>query len=321
MTDVLTLSPTRRGPRFVTARAWIAGVTGPADDSLRPLMFGIAYRMLGSVSEAEDVVQDAFLRIQEHPPTGIRNPAAYVTTVTTRLAIDELRSARRRRESYAGTWLPEPVVTDPAAQPEPHAERYDTISLAALVMLERLTPVERAVFVLRTAFGYDYDDIAGIVGKSAANCRQILKRARGRVTRDEPRFTADPARRDELARRFLTAAADGDIAGLEQLLSADVVFYGDGGGNAAALAEPVTGRTRVARFVAGITRQAVARGLRILPVLVNGDPGVLAVDPAGAAVGVMAVQSDGHQVVAIRNILNPDKLAHLARTAADGPPR
>jgi RNA polymerase sigma-70 factor (TIGR02957 family) len=296
-------------------------VTGPADESLRPLMLGIAYRMLGSVSEAEDVVQDAFLRIQEHPPPDLRNPAAYVTTVTTRLAIDELRSARRRRESYVGTWLPEPVITDPAGQPEPQAERHDTISLAALVMLERLTPVERAVFVLRTAFSYDYDDIAEIVGKSTANCRQILRRARSRVAADEPRFEVNAAQRDELARRFLTAAQEGDIAGLEKLLSADVVFYGDGGGNAAALLEPVTGRARVARFVAGIMRQVLSRGLEIRLVLVNGDPGALAVDPAGAVVGIMAVQADGGQVAAIRNILNPDKLAHLTQaSSAAGPP-
>jgi len=286
-------------------------VAGLADDSLRPLMFGIAYRMLGSASEAEDVVQEAFLRLQEHPPGQARNPAAYVTTVTTRLAIDELRSARRRRESYVGTWLPEPVITDPAGQPEAQAERYDAISLAALVLLERLTPVERAVFVLRTAFSYDYDDIAEIVGKSPANCRQILRRARSRVAQDEPRFAADSARRDELARRFLAAAADGDVAALETMLSADVVFYGDGGGNAPALRAPVTGRARVARFVAGITRQVVGLGLTIQPVLVNGEPGVLAVDAAGVVVGVMAVQARDGQVVAIRNILNPDKLAHL----------
>jgi RNA polymerase sigma-70 factor (TIGR02957 family) len=295
----------------VTACALIAGVAGLADDSLRPLMFGIAYRMLGSASAAEDVVQDAFLRLQEHPPGEIRNPAAYVTTVTTRLAIDELRSARTRRESYVGTWLPEPVITDPADQPEQQAERYDTISLAALVMLEQLTPVERAVFVLRTAFSYDYDDIAEFVGKSAANCRQILRRARRRVAQDQPRFAADSAQRDELARRFLAAAANGDIAGLEQMLSADVVFYGDGGGKAPALREPVTGRIRVARFIAGVTRQALGRGLKILPVFINGDPGVVAVDSAGVVVGVTAVQVSGGQVVAIRNILNPDKLARL----------
>jgi RNA polymerase sigma-70 factor (TIGR02957 family) len=286
-------------------------MAGLADDSLRPLMFGIAYRMLGSASEAEDVVQDAFVRLQEHPPGEARNPAAFVTTITTRLAIDELRSARRRRESYVGTWLPEPVITDPAGQPEAQAERQDTISLAALVLLERLTPVERAVFVLRTAFSYDYDDIAEIVGKSAANCRQILRRARTRVALDEPRFDADSAHRDELARRFLAAAAEGDTAALEKMLSADVVFYGDGGGNAPALREPVTGRTRVARFVAGITRQVLGRGLRVIPVLVNGEAGVLAVDAAGNVVGVTAVQASGGQVVAIRNILNPDKLRHL----------
>jgi RNA polymerase sigma-70 factor (ECF subfamily) len=286
-------------------------------------MFGIAYRMLGSVSEAEDVVQNAFLRMHEGAPGTVRSPRAYATTVTTRLAIDELRSARRRRESYVGTWLPEPLITDSPGQPEQQAERQpeqqaerqDTISLAALVMLERLTPVERAVFVLRTAFDYDYDGIAEIVGKSAENCRQILRRARRRVTQDEPRFSADPAHRDELARRFLAAAANGDIAQLESMLSADVVFYGDGGGAAQALREPVTGRTRVARFVVGLTRQAGRRGLQVLPVPVNGEPGVLVANAAGAVIGVMVLQIGDGQVLAIRNVLNPEKLRHLSDPA------
>jgi RNA polymerase sigma-70 factor (ECF subfamily) len=276
-------------------------------------MFSVAYRMLGSVGEAEDVVQEAFARMQERAPGDIRTPAAYAMTVTTRLAIDELRSARRRRESYTGTWLPEPMITDLASQPEQQAELHDTVSMAALVMLERLTPAERAVFVLRTAFGYDYAEIAEIIGKSAANCRQILRRARSRITQDEPRFTADPAHRDELARLFLAAATNGDIAQLEKLLSADVVYDGDGGGKVPALARPVTGRTRVARLVVGLTRAAASRGLQLVPVPINGGPGLLAVDAAGTVVGVLALHVSDGQVRAIRAIVNPDKLTHLTR--------
>jgi RNA polymerase sigma-70 factor (ECF subfamily) len=282
------------------------------EPGLRPLMFAVAYRMLGSVAEAEDVVQDAFLRMHEAAPTDVASPRAYALTVTTRLAIDELRSARRRRERYVGTWLPEPLLTaGSSADPESSAELRESVSMAFLVLLERLSPVERAVFVLREAFSCGYDEIATTVGKSATNCRQILARARARVGDPQPRFAVDARRRAELAERFFTATATGDLAGLERLLAADVAFHGDGGGQAQAVREPVIGRTRVARFLLGIARQSVAHGMSVRQVEVNGEPGGQFVDADGRTVAVVALEIDGEQIVAVRNVVNPDKLAHL----------
>lgn len=281
-----------------------------ATEQYRPLMFGIAYRMLGSVAEAEDVVQEAFLRMHERP-ADMDSPKAYAATVTTRIAIDELRSARKRRERYVGTWLPEPIITAGADDPQANAELRESISLAFLAMLERLTPVERAVFVLREAFGYGFEEIGRIVDKTDTNCRQILTRARGRLAETQPRFPADPDRRDELARAFVAAATTGDLAGLEQVLAEDVVFYGDGGGKAQAVREPVFGRLRVARFIAGIGRQAERYDARVEPLLVNGDPGGRIVDPSGRVFAVFALEIADGQIVAIRNVLNPDKLRHL----------
>lgn len=212
-----------------------------AHDTLRPLMFSVAYRMLGSVAEAEDVVQEAFLRLHRSAPDDVVNLEAYATTVTTRLALDTLRSARVRRETYVGPWLPEPVVDSLDADPAHRVELDDTVSTAFLLLLETLTPVERAVFVLREAMGYEYREIAEVVDKSEANCRQILARARRRVDDGSPRFEATPADRDRLATRFLAAIEGGDLAGLERLLADDVVLVGDGGGRAPAIRRPMTG--------------------------------------------------------------------------------
>ena len=280
-------------------------------DELRPLMFSIAYRMLGQVSEAEDVVQDAWLRMQTDE-TVVRSPEAYATTVTTRLAIDQLRSARVRREAYVGAWLPEPLLTTPAdADPAARAETADTVSMAFLVLLESLSPVERAVFLLREVFGYGYDQIAAVVEKSEPNCRQIFARARARVDERRPRFEVSRAQRDELARRFFAACELGDMAGLERLLADDVVFNGDGGGKAPAVRRPVEGRVQVLRFLGALLRQGAAQDARIEPVEVNGQPGAQLIGGDGRLVSVLALDiADGH-IQAMHNVLNPDKLRHL----------
>jgi RNA polymerase sigma-70 factor (TIGR02957 family) len=281
-------------------------------DELRPLMFSIAYRMLGSVAEAEDVVQEAFLRLHRAPATEVQSVAAYAATVTTRLAIDQLRSARVRRERYVGSWLPEPLLTtDAESDPAVRAERADSLSLAFLVVLERLSPVERAVFLLREVFAYGYDEIGRIVEKSAVNCRQIFTRASRRIAAGKPRFEASRGRRDDLARAFFAACETGDVAGLEHVLAEDVVFDGDGGGKAPAIAKPIQGRVRVARFLLGLMRQAVIFNGRIEPATVNGQPGGRIVDGDGRLAAVFELQITDGRVQALRNVVNPDKLRHL----------
>ncbi len=278
----------------------------------RDHLFGVAYRMLGSVSEAEDVVQDALLRLHrvDEPVDSLE---AYATTVTTRLAIDQLRSARARREQYVGCWLPEPLVrSDDGVDPEALLERADDISLALLVLLERLSPLERAVFLLREAFGYEYRDISRVVGTSEANCRQLLHRAQQHLREAGHRFEPSPTKRKELADRFFAACTDGDLHALEQILAEDVAFYADGGGKAAAVPHPVHGRVQVARFVLGLVRHAVAHGWRIERVLVNGDPGARVRDEHGTLVAVLALNVADGQVRSLYNVLNPEKLRHVS---------
>ena len=281
-------------------------------------MFSIAYRMVGSVSEAEELVQEAFLRIHVAAPDDVKSPEAYATTVTTRLSIDHLRSARVRREEYVGPWLPEPLRTDTAEDPALRAEVDETLSMAFLVLLENLSPTERAVFLLREVFDYDYGRIAAIVDKTEPNCRQILLRARQRLEDRQPRFEASRQRRQQLAERFFAACESGDLDALEQLLADDVAFHADGGGKVAALAEPALGRVRVARFLLGIFRQVPALNGRVELAEVNGQPGARLVHPDGRTGAVMTLDVvDGH-ISVVRNIINPDKLAHLA---ASGPTR
>jgi RNA polymerase sigma-70 factor (ECF subfamily) len=268
--------------------------------------------MLGSVAEAEDITQEAFLRMHRDA-TEARSPDAYAATVTTRLAIDHLRSARVRREQYVGGWLPEPLLTagrefDPAAR----AELADSLSLAFLAVLERLSPVERAVFLLRDVFEYDYDEIGSIVGKTPQNCRQILVRARAHVEEARPRFEVSPEQRDALAKRFFAACRDGDVAGLERLLAEDVQFHGDGGGKAPAVRRPVTGRIQVARFLLGLVRQARNNGMTIDQAWVNGQPGAQVRDNEGRILSVFALDIADDHIRAVHNVLNPDKLRHLA---------
>jgi RNA polymerase sigma-70 factor (TIGR02957 family) len=285
---------------------------------VRPVAFSIAYRMLGSVAEAEDVVQEALLRLHRALERGerIESPRAFVATVATRLAIDELRSARVRRERYVGEWLPEPVLTDASDQPSYQAEMADSLSLAFLVLLESLSPEQRAVLLLRDVFDYDYSEIAEIIGKSEANARQLAARARRHVEEGRPRFEVSRRQRDELARRFFAAAREGDVRELEELLAHDVVLHGDGGGKAPALARALHGRDRVARtLVAWMKQGARIPGATLRPVEVNGQPGVLGLDGEGRVITVMALDIAEGQVQGIRSIVNPDKLRHLGPVA------
>ncbi|HEY2259296.1 MAG TPA: RNA polymerase sigma-70 factor [Solirubrobacteraceae bacterium] len=283
-------------------------------EQLRPASFAVAYRMLGSVSEAEDVVQEALMRMLNALREGvvIESPRAYAVTVTSRLAIDELRSARARREHYVGEWLPEPLLEDPAADPAGQAELADSLSLALLVALESLSPEQRAVLLLHDVFDYSYAEVAAIVDKSETNVRQLASRARRHVEQGRPRFDASPEQRDALAERFLSAAREGDLEGLEELLTGDVVLQGDGGGKVPALARSLRGRRRVAHTLIVWARQLrrIADG-QLRQVQVNGQPGALMLDGDGGLVGVWSFDIVGGQVQTVRSIINPDKLRHL----------
>ncbi len=288
--------------------------TSAVYEELRPLMFSIAYRMLGSATEAEDLVQEAYLRFHRATSQGevIESPKAYLSTVTTRLAIDSLRSARARHEAYVGLWLPEPLMVSTEADPAEQAEVDESLSLAFLVMLETLSPVERAIFLLREIFDYDYAEIASITGKSEDNCRQILARARKRLDAGQPRFTASKQDQRELATRFFAAADQGNLSGLVTFLAADATFYGDGGGKAQAFPRPVHGREHVARLFAGIFAQGHELNATWRFAFVNGQPGMLAFDANGGLITVMALDigADG-LITTVRSIVNPDKIRRL----------
>jgi RNA polymerase sigma-70 factor (TIGR02957 family) len=298
-------------------------VPGSADETgaveYRPLLFSIAYGMTGSVGDAEDIVQDAFLGATRARQAGttIADPKAYLTTAVTRLGINYLSSARVRRETYVGDWLPEPVVV-PADRPGPaeHAELADSLSMAFLVLLEALSPVERAVFMLREVFGYGYPDVARIVGKSEVNCRQIFARARQRIAAGGPARdgTPPPARRaegEELARRFFEAAAGGDMDALLDMLAPDVVLHGDGGGKTQTIVKPLTGRQGVMRLLVGLLRRGRAIGAYPRLAWVNGQPGAVMYDVDGRVVSVFELDVADGVVEAIRAVVNPDKLGHL----------
>jgi RNA polymerase sigma-70 factor (ECF subfamily) len=281
---------------------------------LRPVAFAIAYRMLGSVSEAEDIVQETLLRLHGALEDGhqISSPRAFAATVATRLAINELRSARARREEYVGEWLPEPIITDGHDDPARHAEMADSLSLAMLVLLESLSPEQRAVLLLHDVFDYDHAQIAEIIGKSEDNVRQLATRARRRVEQRRPRFQTTREQRDELARLFFAAAEHGDLAGLEALLAHDVELTGDGGGKVPALARTLRGRSRVARTLINWGRlSARAPRVSLRPVEVNGTPGALYLDAQDQVIAVVALEIAGGQITSINAIANPDKLAHL----------
>jgi RNA polymerase sigma-70 factor (TIGR02957 family) len=279
---------------------------------LRPLMFSIAYRMLGSVTEAEDVVQDAYLRLHERALAGevIDRPEAYASTVTTRLAIDALRSARRNREVYTGTWLPEPLPDDDD-DPAHRVERDETLSFAFLAVLERLGPVERAVFLLREVFDVDYSAIASIVERDEAACRQIMHRARARIADGQPRFDADAARDAALMDSFFTALEAGDVDGLAELLADDVVFYADGGGRAPAVRHPIHGAVAVARFLAGLARRGKDMHVLMERTAVNGEPALRISAHDGSTLSVLMLHVEAGRVTVLGNQLNPAKLRHL----------
>ena len=279
-------------------------------DELRPLLFSLAYRMVGSVGEAEDLVQEAFVRLLRSERE-VDDAKAFLTTVVTRLAIDHLRSARVRRESYVGEWLPEPLVREAAPGPAERAESDETLSLAFLTLLERLTPVERAVYVLHDLFGYSHDEIAEFVGKSDANCRQILARARRHVDAGRPRFEPSRREREALLERFLEAARAGNVAGLVELLAADAVSYADGGGKVRATPRPIHGAEKVARLWASIGDPARIGPYTVRVADVNGQPGAIAIGPDGSVLGVITLQVAGGRVQSVWAVVNPDKLARV----------
>ena len=281
---------------------------------LRPLLFSIAYRMLGSVSEAEDVVQDSFMRYQRAigEGTAIQSPKAYLSAVVTRLSIDQLKSARVRRETYVGEWLPEPLVTDDGAgDPAASAERADSLSMSFLLLLERLTPVERAIFLLHDVFDYDFEEVGGIVHRTPATCRQHAVRARRFIAENRPRFDASAAERDELLEGFLAAANQGDVDGLITLLAEDVVVHGDGGGKVPQWSAPIEGADKVARMFAALGDQVRRLGATLEPHRINGQPGVIFRGPHGGVFSVMSFEVVDGRVATIRSIVNPDKLDHL----------
>ena len=293
---------------------------GQDHEELRPLLLSIAYRMVGSVTEAEDLVQETYLRFQRSVTASevIESPKAYLSAIVTRLAIDHLRSARVRRERYVGPWLPEPLLTDNVSDPAEHAEMADSLSIAFLVLLETLSPVERAVFLLREVFGFAYDEIAGVVRKTEGNCRQIAARARRHVEAGRPRFEVSSEQKEQLAARFFAAVGEGDLDGLMELLAADVVIVGDGGGKAPAIRQPLHGRERVARLLADLGRWARPGEVQIRTAEINGQPGAIVSDRSGRLVSVFSLDIvDGH-VQAIRGVLNPDKLRHLGDVADIG---
>ena len=276
----------------------------------RPLMFSIAYRMTGSVSDAEDIVQEAFLRAGKD--ADIESPKAYLATITTRLAIDHLRSARVRRESYVGTWLPEPLVESSEPDPAELAETSDSLSMAFLVLLESLAPAERAVFLLREVFGYGYGEIAEAVGKTEAACRQIFTRARRRIDDGRPRFETSRAEGEELTSLFLAAAHGGDMTSLIERLAPDVLFYGDSGGlGEVTFIAPVFGREQVAELIRVQVERTLRLGASLRPATVNGRAGVLACDADGGLIAVIAFDMLDGQVQAIRVVANPQKLRHI----------
>jgi RNA polymerase sigma-70 factor (ECF subfamily) len=290
---------------------------------LRPLLFSIAYRMLGTVSEAEDIVQEAFLRYH-HAVGGQDQPAspkAYLSTVVTRLCIDQLRSARVRRESYVGEWLPEPLLTgtSPLGQPLPdplaQAEQADSLSMAFLLLLERLTPLERAVFLLHDVFSYGYDETARVVGRSASACRQLAHRARQHIEAARPRFDVAARERDELAGRFFAAVRDGDLDGLLGMLAADVEVHGDSGGVPPSWRKPITGRDHVARLLTALANQIGHVRGTLVPTEVNGQPGALALGPDGRLIAVLSFDIAGGQVQTVRAIISRPKLQHLGPLA------
>jgi RNA polymerase sigma-70 factor (ECF subfamily) len=280
----------------------------------RGLLFSVAYRMLGSVADAEDMVQETFIRWQEAAKEEIRSPRAFLVTVITRLSINQLQSARVRREEYVGEWLPEPLVTDarggPESDPFGALKADESLSMAFLLLLERLTPIERAVFLLREVFEYEYAEIAGMLGQSEANCRQILRRARQHVGDMRRRFDASAREHDELLKRFIQATRAGELQGLVELLSSEVVLHTDGGGKAVALAQEVRGAENVAGTIIERMRTTLPKNLVVRMTRINGKPGLVSY-LNGKPFSALTVDFRDGLAQAIYVVSNPDKLAHL----------
>ena len=283
-------------------------------EELRPLLFSIAYRLLSSVSEAEDAVQETWLRY-EGVATTPTSTKAYLSAVVTRISIDVLRSARVRREQYVGEWFPEPLITDPYEDPVRSAELADSVSMAALLLLERLSPLERAVFVLREVFGFGFGEIAAAVGRSEPACRQLASRARRHMDAGRPRFEADRQERDELATRFFDALQVGDVDALRDLLAADVAMVGDGGGKAPQWARGIFGADNVARTLASILPGFVRIGGTVEPHQVNGQPGAIFRDREDKVVNTWTLDVLDGRIQTIRSVINPDKLGHVGPVA------
>ncbi|MET9409313.1 RNA polymerase sigma factor SigJ [Streptomyces sp. NPDC002935] len=303
-------------------------------ETYRPRLFGLAYRMLGSAADAEDTVQDAYLRFSGADRAKVEQPGAWLAKVVTNLCLNRLTSARARRERYVGPWLPEPVATaDGTLGPLESAEQRDAVSLALLVLLERLTPTERAVYVLREAFAYGHREIAEVLELSEANCRQLYRRAVGRVVAPKARFEAPPEQQTRLVASFLSAAREGDLAGLERLLAAEVTWWSDGGGKVSAARRPLEGREKVLRFLAGILGRTAADGVRLSITEINGRAGLIAHGPVAAdgvgsvsdvtgvssdrslssLIGVVAFEAHDGVFTGVRAVLNPDKLEFVGR--------
>ena len=283
-------------------------------EGLRPLLFAIAYRILSSVSEAEDAVQESWLRY-EASPTQPTSTKAFLAAVVTRISIDVLRSARLRREQYVGQWFPEPLVTDPYEDPARSAELADSVSMAALLLLERLSPLERAVFVLREVFAFGFPEIAAAVGRSEAACRQLAVRARAHMDAGRPRFEADRRERNELAARFFDALRDGDVDAFRELLAADVQMAGDSGGNAPQWGKGVIGAEKVARVLASNFPWFFRIGGKVEPHEVNGQPGAIFRDRNNNVLNIWTLDVLGGRIQTIRAVLNPDKLGHVGPVA------
>ncbi len=283
-------------------------------EELRPLLFSIAYRILGSVGEAEDAVQETWLRF-DGSTTRPASTKAFLSAAVTRMSIDVLRSARVRREQYVGPWFPEPLLSDPYQDPARSAELADSVSMAALLLLERLSPLERAVFVLREVFGFGFDEVAAAVGRSEAACRQLLVRARRHMEAGRPRFAADRQERQELATRFFDALKDGDVGGLQSLLAADVQLVADGGGKAPQLAKAVMGAQNVARVLGTVVPLMIRIDVTFEPHEVNGQPGAIFRDRDGKVLHALVLDVLDGQIQAIRAVINPDKLGHIGPVA------
>jgi RNA polymerase sigma-70 factor (ECF subfamily) len=283
-------------------------------ETYRPYLFSVAYRMLGTAMDAEDVVQETYLRARATPPEDVASPKAYLTTILTRLCMDQLHLARRQRETYLGPWLPEPIGDAEGLEAANPAERVDTeesVSLAFLVLLEQLQPVERAVFLLREVFDYDYGEIATFLGKSETACRQAFSRARKHPADHRPRFPASREAHRQLLDGFLRAVQAGDLSALMGILSADVTLWADGGGKVkGAATRPVAGRLAVARFAIGATRRFLPPGYRIEVADVNRQPAIV-IRGDGHAFLVLTIEVEARRVRAIRIVANPDKLTHV----------